>query len=426
MVKIAIIGSGIAGLSSAWKLAERAEVHLFEAGDRLGGHTATVDVTVQGQHYAIDTGFIVFNDRTYQHFHALLAELELAGQPTEMSFSVRNVQSGLEYNGHSLNSLFAQRGNLLRKKFWRFLADIVRFNRRAKQWLKAHGCALSHQDTLGNFLQKQRFNAFFSDHYILPMGAAIWSCSLNEIRQMPLIFFLQFFNHHGLLDLSQRPQWYVIPGGSREYIRRLMAKIEDRLHIHLSTPVLQVQRHASSLTLHTRTGSDTFDQVIFACHSDQTLALLDDATDEEQQMLSGVPWSASEVVLHTDTRLLPENPRAWASWNYRLDRSQSDSGHSAATVTYNMNILQGLNAGATFCVTLNDTTFIDPTKILGRYVYHHPQFGLQSLLTQRTRLLLNGVNRSWYCGAWCYNGFHEDGIRSALDVVAGMERATLL
>ncbi|MCX8957301.1 FAD-dependent oxidoreductase [Erwinia psidii] len=425
-MKIAIIGSGIAGLSCAWKLASRADVHLFEADARLGGHTATVDVDVDGHSYAIDTGFIVFNDRTYPHFRALLAELGLEGQPTEMSFSVRNVESGLEYNGHSLNSLFAQRSNLLRPHFWRFLANIMRFNRRAKQWLQQPESPHAHQHTLENFLQTECFNSFFTDHYILPMGAAIWSCSLSEIRQMPLTLFLRFFDHHGLLDITHRPQWYVIPGGSREYIRRLMARIDDRLTVNLSTPVLRVERHASGVTLHSTAGSDTFDQVIFACHSDRTLELLSDATDEERQMLTGVLWSASEVVLHTDTRLLPENPRAWASWNYHLDTAQPECGHAGATVTYNMNRLQGLDAPTTFCVTLNATPLIDADKILGRYVFHHPQFGLQSLLAQRTRLLLNGVNRSWYCGAWCYNGFHEDGIRSALDVVAGMERAGLL
>lgn len=425
-MKIAIIGSGIAGLSAAWKLASRADVHLFEAGDQLGGHTATVDVDVEGQSYAIDTGFIVFNDRTYPHFRTLLAELDIEGQPTEMSFSVRNVHSGLEYNGHSLSSLFAQRNNLLKPHFWRFLADIVRFNRRARQWLKEHDRTLSHQDTLENFLQRESFPSFFTDHYILPMGAAIWSCSLSEIRQMPLTLFLHFFDNHGLLDLTNRPQWYVIPGGSREYIRRLMTLLDGKLTVHLNTPVTQVERHASGVTLHSQAGSDTFDQVIFACHSDQTLNLLSDATEEEQQMLVGVPWSSSEVVLHTDTRLLPHNTRAWASWNYRLDMTQPAYGHAGATVTYNMNRLQGLQAPTTFCVSLNATPFIDPDKILGRFVYHHPQFDLQSLISQRKRLLLNGVNRSWYCGAWCYNGFHEDGIRSALDVVSGMERACLL
>ncbi|WP_261641609.1 NAD(P)/FAD-dependent oxidoreductase [Erwinia mallotivora] len=425
-MKTAIIGSGIAGLSCAWKLASRADVHLFEAGKTLGGHTATVDVEVNGQHWAVDTGFIVFNDRTYPQFNALLAELGLEGQPTEMSFSVRNLHSGLEYNGHSLSSLFAQRRNLLRPSFWRFISEIVRFNCRGKQWLATHQQTVGHQDTLENFLQQENFSPFFIGHYILPMGAAIWSCSVGEVRQMPLSLFLHFFNHHGLLDLTRRPQWYVIPGGSREYIRRLMALIGDQLTVHLNTPVLRVERHAEGVTLHSAAGSETFDQVIFACHSDQTLNLLSDATAEEQQMLAGVPYSASEVVLHTDTRLLPENRRAWASWNYRLDTAQREDDHRGATVTYNMTRLQGLQAPVTFCVTLNATEQIDAGKILGRYVYHHPQFGLQSLLTQQSRLLLNGVNRSWYCGAWSYNGFHEDGIRSGLDVVAAMERAGLL
>ncbi|MGE9550686.1 NAD(P)/FAD-dependent oxidoreductase [Erwinia amylovora] len=421
-MKIAIIGSGIAGLSCAWKLASRAEVHLFEAGETLGGHTATVDIRVAGKHYAIDTGFIVFNDRTYPRFLSLLAELGLESKPTEMSFSVRNNQSGLEYNGHSLNSLFAQRSNLLRPSFWRFLAEIARFNQCGKKWLQHH----QSQGTLDDFLQKEGFSQFFAQHYILPMGAAIWSTSLAEIRQMPLSLFLQFFNHHGLLDLTQRPQWYVIPGGSREYIHRLIALTGDKLSVHLSTPVTRAERSADGVTLHSDRGSEIFDQVIFACHSDQALALLGDASPDEQQMLSGVPYSANEVILHTDTRMLPENPRAWASWNYRLDDTQAGDELLGASVTYNMNILQGIKAPQTFCVTLNATQPIDSDKILGRYVYHHPQFSLKSLEAQSARLRLNGQNRSWYCGAWSYNGFHEDGIRSGLDVVAGMEQAGLL
>lgn len=421
-MKIAIIGSGIAGLSCAWKLASRAEVHLFEAGETLGGHTATVDIQVAGKHYAIDTGFIVFNDRTYPRFLSLLAELGLESKPTEMSFSVRNNQSGLEYNGHSLNSLFSQRSNLLRPSFWRFLAEIARFNQCGKKWLQHQ----QSQGTLDDFLQKEGFSQFFAQHYILPMGAAIWSTSLAEIRQMPLSLFLHFFNHHGLLDLTRRPQWYVIPGGSREYIHRLIALIGDKLSVHLSTPVTRAERSADGVTLHSARGSEVFDQVIFACHSDQTLALLGDASPDEQQMLSGVPYSANEVILHTDTRMLPENPRAWASWNYRLDDTQAGDELLGASVTYNMNILQGITAPQTFCVTLNATQPIDSDKILGRYVYHHPQFSLKSLEAQSARLRLNGQNRSWYCGAWSYNGFHEDGIRSGLDVVAGMEQAGLL
>lgn len=421
-MRVAIIGSGISGLSCAWKLAARAEVHLYEAGPTPGGHTATVDVELAGKRWAIDTGFIVYNDRTYPRFLALLAELGLESQPTEMSFSVRNQRSGLEYNGHSLTSLFAQRSNLLKPSFYRFLAEIVRFNRCGKQWLEHQ----QDQGTLDDFLRQHGFSAFFAQHYILPMGAAIWSTSLAEMRRMPLAQFLHFFNHHGLLDLAQRPQWFVIPGGSREYVRRLMQLMGEKIAVYLNTPVTRVLLDESGVTLESARGSERYDQVIFACHSDQALQLLGDASGAEAEMLSGIPYRANEVVLHTDISMLPQARAAWASWNYRLEDTQAGDELLGASVTYNMNILQGIKAPHTFCVSLNPTQPIDPAKVLRRFEYHHPQFGPDCLHAQQQRLLLNGSNRSWFCGAWSYNGFHEDGIRSALDVIAAMEQGELL
>ncbi len=421
-MRVAIIGSGISGLSCAWKLAARADVHLYESGPTLGGHTATVDVELAGENWAIDTGFIVYNDRTYPRFLALLAELGLESQPTEMSFSVRNQRSGLEYNGHSLTSLFAQRSNLLKPSFYRFLAEIVRFNRCGKQWLEHQ----QDQGTLDDFLQLHGFSTFFAQHYILPMGAAIWSTSLAEMRRMPLAQFLHFFNHHGLLDLAQRPQWFVIPGGSREYIRRLMQLMGEQIAVYLNTPVTRVLRDESGVTLESARGSERYDQVIFACHSDQALQLLGDASGAEAAMLAGIPYRANEVVLHTDISMLPKARAAWASWNYRLEDTQAGDELLGASVTYNMNILQGIKAPHTFCVSLNPTQPIDPAKVLRRFEYHHPQFGPDCLHAQQQRLLLNGSNRSWFCGAWSYNGFHEDGIRSALDVIAAMEQGKLL
>ncbi|PIJ59202.1 NAD(P)/FAD-dependent oxidoreductase [Erwinia aphidicola] len=421
-MRVAIIGSGISGLSCAWKLAARAEVHLYEAGPTLGGHTATVDVELAGKRWAIDTGFIVYNDRTYPRFLALLTELGLESQPTEMSFSVRNQRSGLEYNGHSLTSLFAQRSNLLKPSFYRFLAEIVRFNRCGKQWLEHQ----QDQGTLDDFLRLHGFSAFFAQHYILPMGAAIWSTSLAEMRRMPLAQFLHFFNHHGLLDLAQRPQWFVIPGGSREYIRRLMQLMGEKIAVYLNTPVTRVLRDEAGVTLESARGSERYDQVIFACHSDQALQLLGDASGAEAAMLAGIPYRANEVVLHTDISMLPKARAAWASWNYRLEDTQAGDELLGASVTYNMNILQGIKAPHTFCVSLNPTQPIDPAKVLRRFEYHHPQFGPDCLHAQQQRLLLNGSNRSWFCGAWSYNGFHEDGIRSALDVIAAMEQGELL
>jgi len=381
-----------------------------------------VDVELDGQHWTIDTGFIVFNDRTYPRFQGFLAELGLEGRPTEMSFSVRNSRTGLEYNGHTLSSLFAQRSNLLKPSFYRFLAEIVRFNRCGKQWLAQQ----QDQGSLDEFLTAQGFSEFFARHYILPMGAAIWAVSLSEMRRMPLTQFLNFFHHHGLLDLTQRPQWYVVPGGSREYIRRMMQLIGQQMQVYLDTPVTRITRDADGVTLESPRGVERYDQVIFACHSDQALQLLGDASPQESEMLAGVPYRANEVVLHTDTRLLPQNRAAWASWNYRLDDEANDSEPQGASVTYNMNILQGIQSPHTFCVSLNPTQPIDPARVLRRFEYHHPQFGPHALHTQEQRLLLNGNNRTWFCGAWSYNGIHEDGIRSALDVTTAMDQAGLL
>ncbi|MEQ9900435.1 FAD-dependent oxidoreductase [Pectobacterium punjabense] len=419
-MKIAIIGSGISGLTCALRLSERFQVSIFEANDYLGGHTATVDVVQDGIPYAIDTGFIVYNERTYPNFIALLDELGLIGQPTEMSFSVSNPVSGLEYNGHTLNTLFAQRANLFRPAFYRFVAEIARFNRVCKRYLASgehQRCGL----TLSHLLQQEKFSPFFAQHYLLPMGAAIWSSSLEDMRHFPLSLFLTFFNHHGLLDLVNRPQWMVVPGGSREYVRRIAERIRDRTTIHLQTPVSQVIRDDSGITLHTAEQAYRFDQVIFACHSDQALALLETSTSDERRILGGIRYQPNHVILHTDTQLLPHNHRAWASWNYRLPVDQALS-HSRASVTYNMNILQGFRSSTTFCVSLNPQQDIDPDKTLHHAVYHHPVFTQQTTEYQQQRERINGHHRSWFCGAYWYNGFHEDGVKSALDVISQFDQ----
>lgn len=410
-MKIAIIGSGIAGLTCAWRLAGHHQVTLFEAGATPGGHTATVDVSTSQGTWAIDTGFIVYNDRTYPRFMGLLSELGISGQKTQMSFSVRNPATGLEWNGHTLTSLFAQRRNLVNPSFWRLLGEIVRFNRLAKQALDGE---VDPNATLETFLEKHRFTPFFARHYILPMGAAIWSSSLQEMRRFPLPLFLRFFEHHGLLDITHRPQWYVVPGGSREYIRAMLDKLGNRLNVHLNSPVQRVSRHEHGVTLQLENGSYTFDQVIFACHSGQVLAMLDEPTPEERDVLGNIGWQRNEVVLHSDRRWLPARERAWASWNYRL----SERDQASACVTYNMNILQGLPEGSPlFCVTLNPETPVDERFVLKRFIYEHPLFNPKSWRAQARREEINGHHRSWFCGAYWYNGFHEDGVRSALDVV---------
>ncbi|WP_447884854.1 NAD(P)/FAD-dependent oxidoreductase [Serratia fonticola] len=413
-MKIAIIGSGIAGLTCAWRLAGHHQVTLFEAEPTVGGHTATVDVTTPQGTYAIDTGFIVYNDRTYPRFMGLLSELGISGQKTQMSFSVHNPQSGLEYNGHTLTSLFAQRRNLVNPAFWGLLREIVRFNRLAKEALAGD---VNENATLETFLEQHGFSAFFARHYILPMGAAIWSSSLQEMRRFPLPLFLRFFEHHGLLDVTHRPQWYVVRGGSREYVRAILTQLGDRLTLHLNAPVQQVIRHNGGVEIQLAQSNHTFDQVIFACHSSQALAMLAHPTPAESEVLGDIGWQHNEVVLHSDPHWLPVRERAWASWNYRL----SEQDQASACVTYNMNILQGLPEGSPlFCVTLNPETPVDERYVWKRFVYEHPMFNPKSWRAQSRRGEINGYQRSWFCGAYWYNGFHEDGVRSALDVVKGI------
>ncbi|MCG6659457.1 FAD-dependent oxidoreductase [Halomonas campisalis] len=412
--RIAVVGSGISGMAAAWYLSPRHEVTLFEAGQRLGGHTATVDVELDGRHYAIDTGFIVFNDWTYPHFQRLMARLGVASQPTEMSFSVHQTDRDFEYNGHTLATLFAQRRNLLRPAFYRLLADILRFNRRAVRDLDEE--RLDAATTLGDYLASGGYGHAFQTRYLLPMGAAIWSASLHDLRAFPALFFLRFFRHHGLLSVSDRPQWHTLVGGSRAYVPALTAPYAER--IRLATPVTGLRREVTGVSLRTPRGIETFDQVVLACHADQALALLDDATPSEREILGALPYRDNDVVLHTDTRLLPRRRRAWASWNYRLD----GRGESArVSVTYDMNILQRLDAPHTFCVTLNDSAAIDPTRVLGRFRYAHPQFTLAGHAAQaRHGEISGGAGRTHFCGAYWRNGFHEDGVWSALRVARAL------
>ena len=410
MKRIAIIGSGIAGLTCAYLLNRKHQITLYESADYIGGHTATNQLQLAGQSYAIDTGFIVFNDRTYPNFLKLLAQIGVPRQPTEMSFSVRNLDSGLEYSGSNLNTLFADRKNLFNPKFWRLIKEILRFNTSCKQaWANGE---ISAEMTLGDFLHQQRFSSYFSEHYILPMGAAIWSTSMAEMNLFPLRFFVQFFLNHGLLDLHNRPQWYVIPGGSQSYIPPLIR--EFRHNIQLNSRISAVTRQPEAVQLQFHDGSsETFDEVVFACHSDQALQLLGDATAQEQAILGAIPYTPNQVVLHTDTRLLPKHKRAWASWNYQLHRERQ----RLASVTYNMNILQGLDdAPYTFCVTLNQSEAIAEQSILKRFTYHHPVFNQASLAAQQRRSEICGQHHTHYAGAYWFNGFHEDGVRSALGV----------
>lgn len=409
MKHIAIIGSGISGLTAAYLLSKKHQVTVFEKNSKVGGHTATVDIEKNGQSYAIDTGFIVFNDKTYPNYLALLAEIDIGKQATEMSFSVHNCKTGLEYNGHNLNTLFAQRRNIFNPRFWVLVKEILRFNKLCK--------AIYHQGnyqngySLGEFLKDNNFSDFFSEHYILPMGAAIWSSSLAQMESFEFRFFVQFFHNHGLLNIADRPQWYVIPKGSRSYLTPLCAPFKE--NIKLNSDISGITRSDNKVHLHFNNApSETFDDVVIACHSDQALALLNDPTTEEQAVLSAMPYSENSVVLHTDKKLLPERENAWASWNYQL----SNDRNKAASVTYNMNILQGIKSTETFCVTLNQKEDIDPSKILGEYIYHHPVFSSQSIKAQKKRTAICGLNHTHFAGAYWHNGFHEDGVKSAVEV----------
>ncbi|WP_339515035.1 NAD(P)/FAD-dependent oxidoreductase [Pseudomonas sp. RL_15y_Pfl2_60] len=414
-MKIAIIGSGISGLTSAYLLNRKHHITVFEASDWIGGHTHTVEVKDAGERFAIDTGFIVFNDWTYPHFIRLLGQLGVAYKPTQMSFSVSDPVSGTEYNGNNLNSLFAQRSNLLSPRFWNMVRDILRFNREVIDDLNNH--RIHPSMTLGQYLKAGGYCSRFTEHYIVPMGAAIWSMSLQDMLDFPLQFFVRFFKNHGLLSVNKRPQWCVIEGGSSSYIEPLSASFKQ--HIRLNCPVQRVERDTEGVNIYSTSGVERFDKVVFACHSDQALALLAQPSAQEQQILGALRYADNDVVLHTDIRLLPQRPLAWASWNYRL----GGSAEQPAAVTYNMNILQGLQSDTTFCVSLNQTAQIEPSKILGRYSYSHPQYSLDSVVAQNRHEELLGANHSYFCGAYWANGFHEDGVVSALRVARHFDEA---
>jgi predicted NAD/FAD-binding protein len=415
-MKIAVIGAGISGLVAAYRLHLKHDITVFEANDYPGGHTNTIDVELDGERHAIDTGFIVFNDWTYPHFIQLLDELGVASRTTTMSFSVRDERSGLEYNGHSLNTLFAQRRNLLRPSFYRMLADILRFNREARQLVTGG----NDEITVGEFLSERRFSEEFASYYLLPMGAAIWSCPIGTFAQFPIRFISDFYHNHGLLNIFRRPTWRVVEGGSRSYVRAIARRFHQR--IRLQTPVQSVRRLPKRVDVQLRDRpSESFDHVIFACHSDQALQILGDAaTKQEREILSAFPYERNVALLHTDVSLLPRARRAWASWNYRLHGDDS----RPASVTYNMNILQGIRSRQTLCVTLNDESRIAPRQVLRRFEYHHPVFTTRRRSAQARHAELLNANHSSFCGAYWRNGFHEDGVVSALEVVKALQRGS--
>ncbi len=398
---------------AAYRLSRDHEVTVYEAGSHVGGHTHTVDVDYEGAGYAIDTGFIVYNDWTYPNFIGLLEELNVAWQPSDMSFSVRCEKSGIEYNGATLNTLFAQRSNLASPRFLRMVADILKFNRRAPLLLAGDDQSL----TLGDYLERNGYSRFFIDHYILPMGAAIWSSRPADMLRFPARFFVEFFANHGFLSVNDRPTWRVIRGGSREYARRLTAPYASRLH--LNTPIVGIQRTAHHVVLRKKDGSlEHFDQVFIACHSDQALKLLADPSREEREILGAIPYQSNEALLHTDLRLMPRRRLAWAAWNYHL----TGQPRERVTVTYNMNILQTLTAPVQFLLTLNRSDDVDPRAVIGSYRYEHPVYTTATVAAQKRRHEISGPRRTYYCGAYWGYGFHEDGVRSALAALDELRR----
>ncbi len=415
LMRIAVIGSGIAGLASAWLLSqqhasEQHEVVLFEANDYLGGHTHTHDITLQGKHYAVDTGFIVHNPQHYPLLTALFAELGVESQPTTMSFSVRNEASGLEYNATDLNGLFCQRRNLVSPRFWGMLRDLFRFYREAPALLDMPG----EGPTLGDYLAQGGYGAMFRDDHLVPMASALWSSASARILAFPAKYLVQFMANHQMLQINDRPQWRVVRGGSNTYVNALRAKW--RVQERMKTPVKMLLRDRDGVTVFTENGAERFDQIVLACHSDQALRLLNDASDAERSILGHMPYQANETVLHTDASLLPRRRRAWAAWNANIPRNAGE----VCTVSYCMNLLQGIDAPEPLVVTLNRTDAIDPTKILRRMQYHHPVYSHASVAAQARKAEIQGLRRTWFAGAYWGWGFHEDGIRSAVEVAQAL------
>jgi len=414
-LKIAVVGTGIAGNVAAHHLhAAGHALTVYEADDRIGGHTHTHCIELDGEAHHVDTGFIVFNDRTYPGFVALLDKLGVESQPSNMSFSVRDDARGLEYNGTSLNGVFAQRANLFRPSFVGMLAEILRFHRVAPALLQDEG----DETTLGAYLERHRFGGRFVDDYLVPMGAAIWSTDPALMFDFPARFFVRFLHNHGMLTVDDRPTWRVIRGGSARYVEKLVAPFRDR--IRLNCAVESIRRRPDGVIVHARgCEPERHDHVFLACHADQALAMLADPSPEEREILGAFPYQRNEALLHTDTSLLPRRPRARAAWNYHRLRG----GGGGVALTYDMNVLQSLRSRHTFCVTLNASAHVDPKRVLGRMEYSHPLFTPAGAAAQRRHHLVSGPRRTHYCGAYWRFGFHEDGVFSARQALARFDEA---
>lgn len=422
--RVAVIGAGIAGLASAWHLAHEADVVLFEAGPQAGGHAHTVDLTLEGITHGVDTGFLVFNDLTYPRLRALFSELDVATAPAEMSFSVQVPEAAVEWSGTSLDAVFSQRRNLLRPDFLRMLADLLRFNRLATA-IALRDADADLQQPIGDFLNQHRFSAPFRDWYLLPMLGCIWSCPTDQMLRFPVATMIRFCHNHGLIRISNRPQWHTVRGGSREYVRRLLRHLPD---VRLSTPVQRLRRvppgtAEAGVWLEAGGRHERFDDVVLACHSDQSLALLGEgATATERALLGAIRYHHNRAVLHTDASLLPRRTKAWAAWNY--ERSpQPAREQSAVCLHYLINRLQPLPWQTPVIVSLNPIREPAPDRVHGEFDYAHPVFDQAAIEAQRHLPSIQGHSHVWFAGAWVRYGFHEDGLQSALDVVSRLRTA---
>jgi len=418
-MKIAIIGSGISGLAAAHHLRDQAALTLFEAGDYFGGHTHTVDVTLPGSKgpvtHGVDTGFLVFNERTYPKLIALFAELGIATARSDMSFSVQvpGVRGGepLEWSGSSLNTVFAQRRNLLNPRFLKMLREVLRFNALATR-IAESGTDIELQQPLSVFLDQQGFSSVFRDWYFLPMLGCIWSCPTDQMLQFPVATMIRFCHNHGLIQVTDRPQWWTVAGGARQYVGKIVAGIPDK---RLNTPVLSIRRDAQGVWLSTAGHVERFDRVVLACHSDQALRLLLDASPAEQATLGAIRYQPNRAVLHTDTRVLPRQRRAWAAWNYQRAADPTQE-QSRVCLHYLLNMLQPLPFVQSVVVSLNPVHEIAEQHVLGSYSYDHPVFDLEAIRAQKQIPNLQGQRGTYFCGAWTGYGFHEDGLASGLEV----------
>lgn len=409
-MRIAVIGSGIGGLSAAWLLSREHEVVVYEADDRLGGHTDTHRVEVDGQPRSVDTGFIVHNPTHYPLLTRLFEELGVASQRTTMSFSVQDARSGLEYNATSLDTLFCQRRNLASPRFWGMLRDLARFYREAPALLDLPGPGPS----LGTYLEANAYGAAFRDQHLVPMASALWSSPAAGILEFPAKYLVQFMANHQMLQLTGRPEWRVVRGGSRTYVDAMTARWQAS--VRLSTPVRGITRDTHGVTVRCDADATRFDHVVVACHSDQTLALLEDASACERDVLGAIEYQPNETVLHTDAALLPRNRKAWAAWNAYLPADPTQ----ACTVSYCMNLLQGHQVRPPLVVSLNRTQDIDPSKVLARRHYHHPVYTTAAVAAQAGKARIQGVRRTWFAGAYWGWGFHEDGMRSGVEVARAL------